>query len=260
MQGDCRAGGWGVGYNRADAFQNHMLRLTFLILVVVGALAVIVGLFAGMGMYQAAKLQAEPPATSATDSGTSRPTTRPTTVPAVSARGPTLASPEVVVIPPPKPEPAAEIAPDKPIVLTAAAATIIGDNLRLDPAAPPTIMDWSHRADGLEWTVQVPAAGLYDVEITYACDRTDGGGVFTMRAGRGGLSASVRPTLGWEDYQSAYVGKLYLSQGPTSLYIRPVYMLPGGRLMNLRSVSLKFVKAIDEPDVRSPFSRRRGFE
>ncbi len=237
-----------------------MLRLTFLILVVVGALTMIVGLFAGMGMYQAARLQDQTPGEPApVATASTRPATRPTTAPA-SPSGERAVSPAVVVIPPPKPELAAVIVPDKPIVLTAAAATIIGDNLRLDPAAPPTIMDWSHRADGLEWTAQVPAAGLYDVEMTYACDRTDGGGVFTMRAGRGGLSASVRPTLGWEDYQTAYIGKLYLSQGPTSLYLRPVYMLPGGRLMNLRSVSLKFVKTIDEPDVRSPFSRRRGFE
>jgi hypothetical protein len=138
-------------------------------------------------------------------------------------------------------------------------AVLIGDDLRLDPVALQTVIDWTNRRDGLEWTAQVPASGLYDVEITYSCDRTDGGGVFTIRAGPGGLSASVRPTGSWDDYQSQYAGKLYLQQGPTQLFMRPVYMLPGGRLMNLRAVTLKFVKQIDEPVLRPPFSRRRGF-
>lgn len=237
-----------------------MLRLAFLILVVMGALAMLVTLFVGMGMYQVAVLRepSEAPSTAAVGP-TTEPAMRPATTPAAPIAAAPVASPAVVVIPPPRPAPAADVAPDKLILLTAAQATLVGDNLRLDPAAPPTIMDWSHRGDGLEWTAHVPVAGLYDVEMNYACDRTNGGGVFIVRAGRGGLSASVRPTFGWEDYQNAYVGKLYLPQGPTALYLRPVYMLPGGRLMNLRSVSLKLVKAMDEPDLRSPFSRRRGF-
>ena len=239
-----------------------MLRLAFLFLVILGALAALVSLFVGMGLYQAARLQ-EPailPPTSATAQSAipALATTRSSTAPASVIPRSAAVTAQPAAEPAAKPA-VADVAIDRPVLLAARDAVLIGEDLRLDPVAMQTIVDWTNRRDGVEWTAQVPTAGLYDVEITYSCDRVDGGGVFTMRAGPGGISASVRPTSGWDDYQSLYVGKLYLQQGPTQLFIRPVYMLPGGKLMNLRAVTLKFVKQINEPDFRLPFSRRRGF-
>lgn len=243
-----------------------MLRLAFLLLVILGALTVLIGGFVGMGLYRAAQLQG-PPVTSAQPPGiaqsppatASAPSTQVTATQPTATPSRPLASAPVAVDPPKVLAPADLNANGvQPIVLSAADATLIGAGHRLDRGGPPTIMDWSDRRDGLEWTAKVATGGLYDVEVLYACDRTGGGGIFTLRGGPGSVTASVRPTGGWEDYQLQYAGKLYLSQGETGIFVRPVYMLPGGRLMNLRSITLTFVKAIDPPDLRPQFRRRRA--
>jgi len=251
-----------------------MLRLAFLLLVVIGALALLVGLVAGIGLYQAARLQ-EPVATPVAAAANPVAThAQPAISPAPAATQPAAADAAVAIAKPaPAPPPVArvenggEVVPPAaphpeavpPVILLAQDAVLIGEDVRLDAVREPVIVNWSNRNDGVEWTAQVPASGLYDVEFTYACNRLEGGGVFTIRAGPGYIAPSIRPTAGWDDYQTQYAGKLYLGRGASAVLIRPTYLQPGGKLMNLRSVKLTFVKEIAEPEFRESFRRRRGF-
>jgi hypothetical protein len=138
-------------------------------------------------------------------------------------------------------------------------AVIRGDDLRIDAKDTKATVNWQNRFDSLEWSVIVPRTGEYSVEMEYACDPNQGGGVFSLLfSGRTRAMAGVRPTSGWQDYQMVEVARAYLAAGPNEVVLRPTYLQPDHILMNLRSIRVTLVREMDEIPEGRPM-RGRGF-
>ena len=120
----------------------------------------------------------------------------------------------------------------KPVALTALEATRKGKNLQLKG---DYLGNWRTAEDRAEWTFDA-AAGTYRVELTFACAK-DSGGEFTVTAGAAQIKATIVPTGDWKQYQTVALGTLTLSQGRTTLSVKPA-SVKGGGLMNLKSLTL----------------------
>jgi hypothetical protein len=134
-----------------------------------------------------------------------------------------------------------------PILLPVKSAVIHGDDLKLEGEDVKTAVDWRNRRDELEWSLDVPRAGLYEVEMEYASGARDGGGMFRLTVNSRRFTATVVPTRGWDQYQWQAVGRLYLRAGPATAVMQPLFLQPDHALMNLRTVRVTLVQEVPEP-------------
>lgn len=120
------------------------------------------------------------------------------------------------------------------IVLPADAARRAGSiQLQRDDAGP-FLAGWFQDGSA-EWSAEVPRAGEYSVEFTYALAPNNGGD-FEVIAGKERILARTVNTGGWEDFSTRTIGKLALPAGAVTLGVRPVRI--NGGLMNLREARL----------------------
>jgi hypothetical protein len=238
-----------------------MMRTAFLILVLLGALAAVVGLVAGFGLWQTALADATEDPTPQTAGTTPAATTSSPAVtpPAATLPSPTPTLPAVVAAAQPnaaipKP-PDANAAVDRPgdIVLRAANAVVQGFDLRLEGEGfDKRAVNWVNRRDALEWpVVQVPTTGIWEVELEYASDGEAGGGMITLAVGRSQLFVRIDPTGGWNDYRKVSAN-MFIRAGEGTVLIRPTVVQMRQSLMNLKGVRLRLVS--EEPE---NFGRRR---
>ena len=86
-----------------------------------------------------------------------------------------------------------------------------------------------------EWSLQVPKAGRYQVELSYACDNQNGGD-FVVSSGKESLKAKSTGTGGWSAWKPLAAGQLQLAAGTVTITLKPTKTTGG--LMNLRSLTL----------------------
>ncbi|MGD9519294.1 MAG: alpha-L-fucosidase [Armatimonadota bacterium] len=98
---------------------------------------------------------------------------------------------------------------------------------------------WVDPSDWVSWFIKMDRPGLYDVDITYACPKGNGGSEYVIEIDGQKLSGTVEATGdGWSDFKTFRVGTLTVEKaGRQELAVRPVRM-PGYAVMNLRSVVL----------------------
>ncbi|HEX8913485.1 MAG TPA: hypothetical protein VF796_14085, partial [Humisphaera sp.] len=165
-----------------------MVRTLFLLLVLVGALAAIVGVIVGFGLVQVGALGSDPtdvavaaaPASAPSPAGNAAsppPSTAPATLPATVPAAPVVAAapPAVVAKPPPPAQPvvAAVPLPAAPVVLRGAEAKLHGPNIRvLVPEGD--VGFWETREDFVSWVV-TPPPGVYHVDVVYSGGAESGG-------------------------------------------------------------------------------------
>ena len=215
-----------------------MPRVIVLLLAVVIAMAILLGLIVKVGVSRLARLDArtdQPISRPAPDS-TAATLAFPAAVTATQASNPpALASGEFAPEPRPIEPPAAN-----PIVLPAAAAQLHGESIRMQVqgGGAQNVGFWWKTGDSAEWNLDVPHAGKYHVEMTYACNTGNGGGVYEMTVARHHFTGTATPTGSWEDYQTLNVGDLTLAEGRTRIVLKPLRLDPDKSLMNVRSVRL----------------------
>lgn len=101
---------------------------------------------------------------------------------------------------------------------------------------------WTNAADYVSWPVQVPAAGTYNVEITYASPAENAGSRFAVQVGvRPGqgekVEGEVAATGSWGTFSAVGLGTLTLPAGRSTIEVRALSM-PRGAVMNLKSLRL----------------------
>ena len=97
---------------------------------------------------------------------------------------------------------------------------------------------WTDAADYVTWDVQVPAAGVYNASVVYACTDDAAGSEYTLEAGGGTkVAGKVAATGGWANFKTVSVGRIHLSAGKQTLAVRATSM-PHGAVMNLKQVVL----------------------
>jgi hypothetical protein len=234
--------------------------LTFLLVVVVGALAVVMSLIVGAGVFRAAKLRSASvaPATNA-------PPAEPASRPAAKDPGSSAAAATIAAAPGQKASaapPAAPAAPKAPpIQLRVSDAILHGEDFRvIGQGNEKTLVNWTNRDDLLEWVAVIPISGQYEIEFEYAAAPRESGGASELGFGMWPrANFAVMPTDGWHDFKTASVGKMLIPAGRTSVILRPVVIIPNRQLMNLRSIRLTLLHEMEVPTFPDRRSRRPFF-
>jgi putative membrane-bound dehydrogenase-like protein len=129
---------------------------------------------------------------------------------------------------------------DGTLVLAAARAEIYGSTLVFE-AKYGNLGYWSSENDRAAWTLEVPAAGKYAVEIDWACENGTAGNAWTLEAGGARLNGKVEGTGTWDAYRQARVGVLELKAGSQRVTFRSAGAIRGA-LIDLRTIRLTPVK------------------
>ena len=95
---------------------------------------------------------------------------------------------------------------------------------------------WSDASDTASWTLNVPAPGNYAVKLLYSCEKPYAGSTAELTVDGKTLSAEVKPSKGWEDFELMELGEINLAQvGATSCTVG-FGEKKGKALFNLKSV------------------------
>jgi len=149
-----------------------------------------------------------------------------------------LAGPPKVVEPPLVSRPES----DGRLVLAPADAEVTGETLRYDVAGTDDknafFRNWTNAADYVTWLIEVPRAGRYKVEVTYACPPENAGSKFVVASGKGGQAAgTVKSTGSQRDFKPDVIGTVDLPAGRQTVAVR-ITSPAKGPAMNLRQVAL----------------------
>ncbi|HZK81624.1 MAG TPA: hypothetical protein VFC46_11165 [Humisphaera sp.] len=221
--------------------------LLILTSTVVAVIAMLIGVV-GFGLHKIAAAQREADASwHPPDAGAETPTTQPSVQPVMATDAP--AAPEYTSI-----------------ELWAKDATLYGDVKLVDKKVaargePPRderaarkwkmrgemgghpvtahLSGFSKPGDYAEWTVELPKAGEYEIDMTYASPTWDSNGHFVLSLGGKEIASKTQSTRYDTNFRVVTVGKLSLPAGKTTLTVRPTERSANERLvMNVRSVSI----------------------
>jgi hypothetical protein len=144
-----------------------------------------------------------------------------------------LTAKPVPPLPPPPPTPA----PIEPILLASWTATVSGPALRLKGEGDARYLgNWHGTGDLAEWSVEIPRAGRWRVEITAAMMDT-GGGEALFIAGDRRLAWTVATTGSFREYRTSVLGTAEFPAGRLACSLR-ASSVKGPGLLNLRSLRL----------------------
>lgn len=102
------------------------------------------------------------------------------------------------------------------------------------------IGSWTNARETIAWSVTVPAAGAYSVELTYALPAAGNGTVITVTGGGKPLDVTLKSTgKDWYAYQSITLGSIsFAKPGKATLTLVPKVKRTTG-VINVRSVTLR---------------------
>ena len=126
---------------------------------------------------------------------------------------------------------------DGTIHLPATACQMNGEQFRFE-SRYGNIGFWNQPNEFVEWTVQVPESGTYDVFMDYACPDAAAGNECKLSAAGKNLKSSVTSTGSWDQYREMKLGAIQLVKGETSVQFGPAGNIQGW-LLDLRSVTLR---------------------
>lgn len=72
---------------------------------------------------------------------------------------------------------------------------------------------WFTAADRVEWQVQVPETGIYQVSIEYSVDNLEAGKQFILFSSSANLKGIVARSGSWETYKLVKAGTIKLIKG-----------------------------------------------
>src|SRR5262249_8669592 len=131
-------------------------------------------------------------------------------------------------------------AADGTLLLTSGNCEIYGSTLVYEPEHA-NLGYWASADDYATWTVDVPAAGKYQVEFYYSCDDSVKSNPYRLECGGQALAGRTISTGNWETYRDSQAGEITLPQGEQQITLRPVGR-PQGALIDLKSIRLKPAK------------------
>lgn len=125
---------------------------------------------------------------------------------------------------------------DGTLHLKASECQMHGDNFRFETTYG-NIGFWNQSDEYVTWRIEVPANGVYEVVVDYACP--DGAAENTCRVDYAGqnLRATVTSTGSWDEYRKLKIGTIDLKKGTASIRFGAAAEIRGW-LMDLRSLTL----------------------
>jgi hypothetical protein len=101
---------------------------------------------------------------------------------------------------------------------------------------------WFTAADRVEWQVQVPESGPYEVSIEYSVDNLEAGKQFILFSSTANLKGIVARSGSWETYKLVKVGSIKLSKGIQKITFKSHTKFAKGAILDLREIRLFKVK------------------
>ncbi len=72
---------------------------------------------------------------------------------------------------------------------------------------------WSSDDDHVVWTLEVPRAGTYTVDLEWACADDSAGNIALLQIGAKKMTQKVAGTGTWDDYRLHWIGTVALPMG-----------------------------------------------
>ena len=126
---------------------------------------------------------------------------------------------------------------DETLHLTAADAEAIGPKIKYMPEWKA--FGWFTAKDSVEWDVDVPSAGEYNVQMEWSVSDEDAGKEFILIAEKDQLTGIVDKSGSWETYKMKDVGSINLDQGKQKLIFRSNTKFDEGAILDLRQLKLE---------------------
>lgn len=124
------------------------------------------------------------------------------------------------------------------INLPASAAIVHGTKLRYEEQSfKNTLGFWANKNDWAEWSVDVPVAGTYAVDILQGCGKGSGGAEVEFTVGAETFLVKIIETGHFQHFVRRMIGSVKLPAGKATVTVKPKTK-PGGAVMDLREVRL----------------------
>lgn len=98
---------------------------------------------------------------------------------------------------------------------------------------------WFTAKDSVEWEIDVPAAGDYQVQMEWSVSDEDAGKEFILIADKDQLTGVVDKSGSWETYKTKDVGDIHLDQGKQKIIFRSNTKFDKGAILDLRELKLE---------------------
>ncbi|MEY3460124.1 MAG: hypothetical protein RL215_3281 [Planctomycetota bacterium] len=130
-------------------------------------------------------------------------------------------------------------AADGQVFLRACEAAVYGRNLRYEPQPHKnTVGYWSVAEDYADWHCEVPADGMYEVDILQGCGAGHGGSAVEVRVQDQPLSLKVVETGHFQNFIWKSLGVVTLKKSGDSLVSVRCLKKQGGAVMDVRAIRL----------------------
>lgn len=126
---------------------------------------------------------------------------------------------------------------DEAIRLAARAGWIYGPAIQFD-LPHDCVGYWESAEDFVEWLVEIPRDGTYEVSMEYSCADDCAGARYQVQAGEQALEGEVHGTGSWETFKTVRLGRMTLKAGAQHVAMRPAEE-PANYLLDLRALILK---------------------
>lgn len=100
---------------------------------------------------------------------------------------------------------------------------------------------WFTAADRVEWQVQVPETGIYQVSIEYSVDNLEAGKQFILFSSSANLKGIVARSGSWETYKLVKFGTIQLNKGVQKITFKSQTKFAKGAILDLREIQLSQV-------------------
>src|SRR5688572_10244152 len=130
--------------------------------------------------------------------------------------------------------------PDGSLLLTAENGKPVGPDIKYMPDW--RAFGWFTSADRVEWDVDVPNAGEYEVHLEWSVSDEEAGKEFLLEAKDDQLTGVVGKSGSWETFKNENVGTIKLSGGNQRIVFRSKTKFDKGALLDLRQIKLVPVK------------------
>jgi peptidoglycan/xylan/chitin deacetylase (PgdA/CDA1 family) len=126
--------------------------------------------------------------------------------------------------------------PDGSLKLSAEKGKATGPEIKYMPEWKA--FGWFTALDQVEWEVEIPQAGEYDVFLEWSVSDEEAGKPYVFETGAEKLTGQVEKSGSWETFKSKNIGQVDLPEGIQKMAFKPGSNFKEGALLDLREIRL----------------------
>lgn len=126
--------------------------------------------------------------------------------------------------------------PDNKVILTAENGKGIGPDIQYMPEW--NAFGWFTGKDRVEWDIDLPAAGEFEVWLEWSVSDEEAGKEFIISSGDEEITGIVDKSGSWETFKKVKVGRIRLNEDYNNLVVKSTEDFSVGALMDLKALTL----------------------